>query len=255
MKKLLGLYDVKKLIDEGHSREDISKAIFNDVQKQLKNIKIKPKKKEQVDFPRFFDLDGTPVKITSIGGNVFATTSFNTSLPPIKVISEGTEITEKEYSILVVFPLSKAIEIAKSAHKGKFDKAVKPYIDHPFNVMNQLRGNLTKMTGVLHDVVEDTSTTFEDLEKMGCPEDVIKALKLVTHPKDYRGTEAEYIGGIKAIVDSGNQLAIDVKYADLTHNSDMSRITSPQEEDSKRLEKYKKSMEILKPLVSDYLKK
>jgi GTP diphosphokinase / guanosine-3',5'-bis(diphosphate) 3'-diphosphatase len=191
VKKLLGLYNVKKLVDEGHSREDISKAIFNDLQKQLKNA---------------------------------------------------------------TFPLARAIEIAKSAHLGQFDKAGKPYIDHPFNVMNQLRGNLAKMTGVLHDVVEDTNTTFEDLEKMGCPSVVIEALKLVTHPKNYRGTKAEYINGIKAIADSGNQLAIDVKYADLTHNSDTSRLSNPTKKDLARTEKYKKCLDILRPLVSDYLK-
>jgi (p)ppGpp synthase/HD superfamily hydrolase len=205
-------------------------------------------------LPKFFDVDGTLVKfeLDPKTGEVVSTTASGAPFHFDKVL-EGTEITEKEYNMLRIFPLTKAIEIAKLAHKGQLDKANKPYIDHPLNVMNQLNGNMAKMTGVLHDVVEDTSITFEDLAKMGCPKDVIEALKLVTHPKDYRKTKEEYFKGIRAIADSGNQLAIDVKYADLTHNSDLSRLSNQTEKDIARIAKYKTSMEILKPLVSDYL--
>ncbi len=152
------------------------------------------------------------------------------------------------------FTLKKAIEIAKNAHKGQVDKAGKSYIEHSLYVMDQLRGREAKMTGILHDIVEDSNMTFEDLKKAGCPSKVITALKLVTHSKDYKGTEEEYIKFIQIIADLGNQLAIDVKFVDLTHNSDLSRLTKPTEKDLARVEKYRKSMEILKPLVSSYLK-
>ena len=152
------------------------------------------------------------------------------------------------------FTLKQAIELATSKHKNQQDKAGQPYIHHPLNVMNQLQGNYAKMAGVLHDVVEDSDTTFEDLEKMGCPKIVISALRLVTHPPGHKGTEEEYIKAIQAIANSGNQLAIDVKWADLTHNSDVSRTPNPEDRDLQRLNKYHKSMEILKPFISNYLK-
>ncbi len=152
------------------------------------------------------------------------------------------------------FTLKKAIEIAKNAHKEQVDKAGKLYIEHPLYIMNQLRGREEKIAGILHDVVEDSNMTFEDLRKVGCPVKIITALKLVTHPKDYKGTEDEYMNGIRAIANSGNQIAIDLKFVDLTHNSDLSRLPKPTEKDLARVEKYRKSMEILKPLVSSYLK-
>jgi hypothetical protein len=79
---------------------------------------------------------------------------------------------------------------------------------------------------------------------------------LVTHPKNFGKTREEYLRGIQKIADSGNQIAIDVKWADLTHNSDPSRTPDhPQKEDFERLEKYEEAKEILKPFISDYLRK
>lgn len=151
------------------------------------------------------------------------------------------------------FTLDQAIKIAQQAHEGQTDKAGKPYIEHPIFVMNLLQTDEEKMTGVLHDVVEDRHITFDDLEKLGCPASVIVALRLVTHPEDFDGTEEAYMEGIGKIVSSGNQVAINVKYADLTHNSDLTRIPNPTEKDFARVAKYKKSLDILKPLASDYL--
>lgn len=152
------------------------------------------------------------------------------------------------------FTLGRAIDIAKKAHIGQVDKAAEPYINHPLAVMEQLEGDEAKTVGVLHDVVEDTDVTFEDLEKMGCPSTIITALRLVTHTKDYKGTEKEYMKKIQKIADSGNQLAIDVKWADLTNNSDISRLPHPKERDFQRLEKYQRSKKILQSFISDYLK-
>lgn len=151
------------------------------------------------------------------------------------------------------FTLERAIGIAIEAHNGQFDKAGRSYVEHPLAVMGQVQGEIAQMAAVLHDVVEDTPVTFTDLVAKGCPEDVVAAVRLVTHPEGYSGTEEEYLDWITAIRDSGNQVAIDVKWADLTHNSDMTRINNPTEEDIKRLEKYGKSKEILRPAVSAYL--
>lgn len=107
------------------------------------------------------------------------------------------------------------------------------------------------MAGVLHDIIEDTQMTTAELTKMGCPESVIDALKLVTHPLFFN--DDQYLEMIKEISDSKNQIAIDVKWADLTHNSDLSRTKNPNENDLKRQAKYLKAKEILKPFVSEYL--
>ena len=151
--------------------------------------------------------------------------------------------------------LDEAIEVATLAHSGQVDKAGNPFISHPLTVMDQLRGEETRIAAVLHDVVENTSITFKKLEEAGCSSAVISALKLVTHPKNYGGTKEEYLDGIQAIADSGNKIAIDVKWDDLNHNSDPSRTPNPQKEDFERLKKYEEAKEILKPFISDYLKK
>ena len=119
--------------------------------------------------------------------------------------------------------------------------------------MSQLEGEDARCVGVLHDVIEDSELGFDDLERMGTPRRITDALRLITHPADYRGTEEEYIQWIETLAHSGNQLAIDVKWADLTHNSDISRIPSPSDKDRQRVEKYRRSMQILLPFVSAYL--
>ena len=152
------------------------------------------------------------------------------------------------------FSLEQAIALAKTAHKDQVDKAGNPYIDHPLHVMNTLQGDTARMVGVLHDTIEDSELTFADLKKAGCPESVIEAIALVTHSPEYQGTQEEYEKKITMIAESGNQLAIDVKYADLLHNSDITRIKEPKEKDFKRVAKYEKSMAVLQPFISEYLK-
>jgi len=151
------------------------------------------------------------------------------------------------------FTVDQAVRIAKEAHSGQEDKSGKPYIEHPLAVMNQLQGDIPRMTGALHDVAEDTDVTFEELSARGCPPEVIEALRLVTHPEGFQNTEEEYLAWIIVIRDSGNQTAIDVKWADLTHNSGPSRFKDPTGEDYDRQAKYLRSKEILKPFVSEYL--
>jgi hypothetical protein len=153
------------------------------------------------------------------------------------------------------FTLETAIELALEYHKDQKDRAGLPYTNHLFGVTDQLEGEKAKMVGVLHDSVEDTPLTLSELRKMGCPEEVIEAINLVTHPKDFDGTEESYFSLIRLIMDSGNQLAIDTKWADLTNNSDPKRLPNPTVNDLTRQEKYKKAKEMLKPLVSPYLRK
>jgi (p)ppGpp synthase/HD superfamily hydrolase len=150
--------------------------------------------------------------------------------------------------------LDEAIVFAIEAHDGQEDKSGMPYILHPLAVMDQLESEEERIVAALHDVREDTRFTFKDLKERGCSSLMITALKLITHPENYRGTEKEYLGEMQAIADSHNQIAINVKWADLTHNSDPSRNLNPQDGDFRRLEKYRKSKDILRPFISNYLK-
>ena len=128
--------------------------------------------------------------------------------------------------------LSRAIEIATKAHEGATDKYGAPYINHVTRVMNMGETVNEKIVGMLHDVIEDTSWTFEDLEKEGFSKEVIDALKCVT-----KGSEDEnyqdFIERIKL-----NSLAVKVKLNDLRDNLDIKRMPEVLESDLNRLNKY-----------------
>ena len=96
----------------------------------------------------------------------------------------------------------------------------------------------TTIVALLHDVVEDTDLTLEDLAKMGFGPKVIEALRLMTHAKS-----VPYLDYVRAIAQ--NPIARAVKIADLTHNSDLSRLEKVTDEDLARVEKYKHALEIL----------
>jgi (p)ppGpp synthase/HD superfamily hydrolase len=82
-----------------------------------------------------------------------------------------------------MFSVEEAIALARKAHTGQTDKAGHPYIDHPLRVMHRLGGEHEQMAAILHDVLEDTPTTVEDLRTVGCPEPVIAAVRALTkHP-------------------------------------------------------------------------
>ena len=128
--------------------------------------------------------------------------------------------------------LNRAIEIATKAHDGATDKYGSPYINHVTRVMNMGQNDNEKIVGVLHDVIEDTHWTFEDLEKEEFSKEVIDALKCVTktsEDEDY----AEFITRVKI-----NHLAVNVKLNDLTDNLDVKRMPEVLESDLKRLNKY-----------------
>lgn len=134
--------------------------------------------------------------------------------------------------------IGKALEIAWKAHEGQTDKAGKPYIQHPLAVASRMETEEEIAIALLHDVVEDTEVTFEDLEQAGFPKRVLDALRLLTHDpaEDY----FTYIERVK-----GNQLARKVKLADLAHNSQIDRLSEITEKDRERLEKYRKAKEMM----------
>lgn len=110
-------------------------------------------------------------------------------------------------------PINIALRIATTAHAGQLDRDGNPVILHPLTVGLMGHTDEEKMAGFLHDVVEDTPYTFEDLLKEGIPAGVVNALRLLTHKK---GTD--YYDYMQDIIRSGNPIALRVKYNDLQHN-------------------------------------
>ena len=127
--------------------------------------------------------------------------------------------------------------IAYEAHKNQVDKSGVPYIYHPIHVAEQMDTENECIIALLHDVVEDTNVTFKQLEEVFSKE-IIDILKLLTREENIEYDE--YIKRIK-----NNSIACKVKIADLTHNSDKTRLDFVTEVDVKRNEKYKKALQIL----------
>lgn len=132
----------------------------------------------------------------------------------------------------------KAMKICFEAHKDQVDKSGMPYVFHPFHLAEQMQDEYTTVAALLHDTVEDTDITFEYLAEQGIPEEVISAIKLLTHDES-----VPYLDYVRIIKE--NDIAKAVKLADLRHNSDLTRLDVVKEKDLVRVEKYKKAIEIL----------
>jgi (p)ppGpp synthase/HD superfamily hydrolase len=115
------------------------------------------------------------------------------------------------------FTLDEAIQFARRAHEGQLDKSGRPYISHPLRVMGSLRDEHERMAAVLHDVVEDTSVTLEDLRAAGCPDDVLAAVAAVS--KQPGEDQATYLARVAA-----NPIARAVKLADIADNMSPERL-------------------------------
>jgi hypothetical protein len=127
--------------------------------------------------------------------------------------------------------LERALQIAVQAHAGQKDRNGVPYIFHPVRVMTRCTNPDARIVALLHDVVEDTSVTFKELEREGFSREVLFALRLLTH--DPKVPYGEYIEGIAA-----DGVAIEVKLADLEDNSDIRRLQEPDDKTLARLRKY-----------------
>lgn len=136
--------------------------------------------------------------------------------------------------------LALAEAIAVEAHKGQFDKGGHPYINHPRFVSAHCTSPEAKIVGMLHDVIEDTDVTLDMLKEYGFNDDILTALDLVTKKKGPDYDEDIYYKKIKA-----NPVAREVKLADLTHNSDISRIPNPTEKSIQKTEYYKSRIKYL----------
>lgn len=132
-----------------------------------------------------------------------------------------------------------ALRIATAAHAGQLDRDGYPVILHPLTVGLMGHTDEEKMAGFLHDVVEDTSVTFDNLIEEGIPTGVVNAIRLLTH-----GKESDYYDYIQGIIESGNPIALQVKYNDLKHNFERGKAHPDlQQKHGKALEMVKAAIE------------
>lgn len=131
----------------------------------------------------------------------------------------------------------KALKISFSAHKDQVDKSGMLYVYHPFHLAEQMDDEYSTCVALLHDVVEDTDMTLDELSEI-FPKEITDAIAMMTH--DDSVSYLDYVREIK-----NNPIATKVKLADLKHNSDLTRLDVVDEKALERVEKYKKAIEIL----------
>ena len=132
----------------------------------------------------------------------------------------------------------KALKLCFEAHKEQKDKSGIPYVFHPIHVAEQMTTEETTIVALLHDVLEDTDYTVEDLWEAGFDKTVTDALILLTHDDD-----TDYMDYVRAIKE--NPIAKAVKLADLEHNSDLSRLDVVDKRALERIERYREAKAIL----------
>ena len=131
-----------------------------------------------------------------------------------------------------------AMKLCFEAHANQLDRSGIPYVNHPLHLAEQMDTEDETVVALLHDVMEDTDCTADDLRAIGVSDAAMEALQLLTH--DDAVPYLDYVRNLK-----DNPIARKVKLADLRHNSQLSRLDVVREKDLARVEKYTKARAIL----------
>lgn len=131
-----------------------------------------------------------------------------------------------------------ALKIALRAHTGAVDKAGQPYILHPIRLMLKMTDDVEKATALLHDVIEDSDITANDLLAEGIPDTVVTAVLALT--KQDHETYTAFVLRAKQ-----HPIARKVKIADIEDNLNVLRIKTLTEKDLARIAKYHKAWQLL----------
>ena len=115
---------------------------------------------------------------------------------------------------------NKALRFAYNAHHGQLDYNGIPYIFHPLHLAEQMDDEISCCAALLHDVVEDTNVTFEDLSRE-FPEEVVSVVRLLTHDDTAEFSNSNYFDYLQPI--KAHPIARKAKLADIAHNSDQTR--------------------------------
>ena len=137
--------------------------------------------------------------------------------------------------------IEKARLLAERQHRGQVDKSGVPYITHPERVAERMKTPEEKVVGWLHDVVEDTDCTVEEIARQFGPE-TAAAVDAISR-REGESWEA-YLARVKE-----NPTARKVKISDLIDNSNLSRLGEVTMKDVKRQERYNRA---LQELLIDY---
>jgi (p)ppGpp synthase/HD superfamily hydrolase len=141
---------------------------------------------------------------------------------------------------MIYTPMTKkAMQLCFRAHRDQVDKSGIPYVFHPIHLAEQMTDEDTTVVALLHDVVEDTHYTLEDLAAMGFSRQVLDAIGLMTHTDGV--PYMDYVAKIKE-----NPIARAVKLADLHHNSDLTRLDTVDDKAKARAQKYAQAIALLK---------
>lgn len=140
--------------------------------------------------------------------------------------------------------LTGAIILAAEGHDGQVDKGGNPYIMHPLRLATKCNTDDERIVAILHDIVEDTDITVDDLITLEYPQHLAFAVDCLTR-RDGE-TYMNFIARIK-----NNDLATKIKILDIKDNMDLSRIPFPSKEDESRLKRYEKALRILENKEGD----
>jgi hypothetical protein len=164
---------------------------------------------------------------------------------------ESSDGHGREMPMIPPGSLECAIAIALAAHAGQKDKAGAPYILHPLRVMLRQASEAARIAAVLHDVVEDgDGWTLQRLRAEGFSEVVVSAVDAVTKRPEEEGEDLDcYLAFVRRA--AAHPIGRLVKRADLEDNCDLSRIARPTERDLRRIEKYRRALDLLDSLESE----
>ena len=142
--------------------------------------------------------------------------------------------TKEEYERIKAIDelIYKSLEIVTKVFGEKNDKGGFPYVIHLLKVYSSVSDYTEKVCALLHDIIEDTDVSYDDLKEVGYNEEIIDILHVLTKNKG-----EDYQAYIKRIIDSGNIHAMNIKLADLRHNMDSGRIKNPTTNDMERITK------------------
>lgn len=130
---------------------------------------------------------------------------------------------------------NKALFVSNTVFKDTYDKGGNPYMEHLYSVSDSFEDEDYKVVGLLHDILEDKGFTEEDLLSLGFTKEQVDAVSIVTKKKD-----ESYSDFIDRIIESDNDIAIQVKYSDMTNNMDLSRMNNSSIEEKEYVKnKYK----------------
>ena len=136
-----------------------------------------------------------------------------------------------------------AYDITCKTHRGQSDRGGNPYIIHPCTLAAQMPDEETTTIALLHDILEDSDITPENLAEYGIPDHIIKTVILLSRNHWPNLSYMEYIQNLQQ-----SQTAITVKTADLLHNLDLSRLNhEPTKQDQSLHRRYQKALAILQP--------